>query len=292
MISIIILNYNGYEETNALANMLMKWDRDKLEFSVIIVDNCSTDNSYALLTKSFDNIPFFDVIKADRNGGYSYGNNYGAKYAIEKYHSEYLAISNPDVIFDQNTLIQLIDTFKLSPQIAMCAPIMKSVDGTFSIYSQRLPTYKDDLSACSLKNNSKTLLTRGYISLDTAENYIVTEMLPGSFFVIKSNCFIDIGMFDENVFLYCEERILGYRLKKAGYIAIKRADLSYIHAHAVTTSKAINLINRYKILFKSRLYYQEVYGGESRHHLVILRCAMRWYLIKLRLLLLFRRNVT
>lgn len=290
MISIIILNFNGYEETNKLASMLMKWDRNKLEFSVIIVDNCSTDDSYSLLTKSFDSIPFIDVIKTDRNGGYSYGNNYGTKYAIAKYHPEFIAISNPDVVFDQCTLVQLINTFDLNPQIAMCAPIMKGIDGSFSIYSQKLPTYWDDLKACSLRSNSTTLKIKGYTTLDEAGNYIVTEMLPGSFFIIKEKCFSEIGMFDENVFLYCEERILGYRVKKAGYIAIKRADLSYIHAHAVTTSKAFSVINRYKILFMSRLYYQEFYGKEDKLHLAVLRHAMKWYLIKLRVLLLLKRG--
>lgn len=281
-ISFIILNYNGFAETAKLVQSMMTWDTSKLDFHIVIVDNCSSDDSFERLKNSFNQIEYIDVIQSERNGGYSYGNNYGAKYAIKNYNCRYIAISNPDVEIEQDMVIKLIETFQVDDRIAMCAPIMKALDGSYNIYSQDLPTYEDDLHACSLKNKPKTVKNE-YDTLNN-ENYIITEMIPGSFFVIRADCFSQIGMFDENVFLYCEERILGKRLKTAGYLCTKRADLFYVHAHAVTTSRAISEIKRWKILLNSRLYYQKTYEHVKGGRLILLKAAMEFFLIELRVL--------
>lgn len=287
LISFIILNYNGSEETSKLVDAISLWDRSMIDFSVIIVDNCSEDNSFDKLKNKYTDSDFIDVISSEKNGGYSYGNNYGAKYAIKKYNPKYIAISNPDVVIEQDMICKLLYTFETDSRIGMCAPVMKSIDGKYTIYSQRLPTYQDDLNACSLRDQSKSLIREGYKTLDSEGNFIVTELLPGSFFVIRTDCFSQIGMFDEHVFLYCEERIIGKKLKEAGFIAITRADLFFVHAHAVTIKKAISTINSWRILLQSRLYYQKEYEKVGTIKLIILKVAMTKYLIELKTLLSF-----
>lgn len=287
LISFIILNYNGYEETRKLVDSIAYWDKSKLDFSVIIVDNCSTDNSFNKLQQSYSENSFVDVISSKKNGGYSYGNNYGVKFAIEKYNPKYIAISNPDVEIEQDMICNLLDTFDVDCSIGMCAPVMRAINGNYNIYSQKLPTYHDDLKACSLHYQSETIIKEGYKTLDSEGNMIITEMLPGSFFVIRTDCFSQVGMLDEHVFLYCEERIIGKKLKDAGFIAITRADLFFIHAHAITIRKAISTINSWKIILQSRLYYQKEYEKVSKVKLIVLKAAMTKYLAELRILLYF-----
>ena len=286
LISFIILNYNGYKETSKLVDAINLWDRAKTDFSVIVVDNCSKDNSFDNLKKRYSGSNFIDVISSEKNGGYSYGNNYGAKYAIKKYKPKFIAISNPDVEIEQDMICKLLDTFETDSRIGMCAPVMKSIDGSYNVYSQRLPTYQDDLNACSLRDQSKCIIRKGYKTLDPEGNFIVTEVLPGSFFVIRTDCFSQVGMFDEHIFLYCEERIIGKKLKEAGFIAITRADLFYVHAHAVSTRKSINTLNRWRHLLKSRLYYQKNYEHINFLQSLILNGAMQIFLLKLNVLLI------
>lgn len=283
-ISIIILNYNGFEETYKLAKSISLWDYEKLDYHVVIVDNCSTDNSFQQLNNCFMKYSRFDVIKSEKNGGYSYGNNFGAKFAIDMYHPDYIIISNPDVEIEESMVVQLIKTFSIDKKIGMCAPVMKSLDGSYSVYSQKTPGYSDDLRACYIFNKPKSLIKKGYSYLGAHSNCIVTEMLPGSFFAIRTDCFIEVGLFDENVFLYCEERIIGWRMKNAGYLAVLRSDLSYIHAHAVTTSKAMDIMKKWKILLSSRLYYQKEYEKTDAFRLYVLKIAMKGFLIQLQLL--------
>lgn len=282
-ISFVILNYNGHLETEKLVRSISTWDASKLNYNVIIVDNCSSDDSYDLLTKAFIGNNRIDVIKSERNGGYSYGNNYGSEYAMRKYQPTYIAIANPDIEIDQDTVIKLLETFSVNDRIAMCAPIMKSRDGSYSIYAQDLPSYRDDLSACSIRNRSKTIQEQ-YKTIEGYENCILTEMIPGSFFVVRADYFSEVGMFDDHVFLYCEERIIGKRLKDTGYLSVKRADLFYVHVHAVTTSRTISEIKRWKILLSSRLYYQKAYENVKGIRLLLLKAAMKQYLLELKVL--------
>jgi len=289
-ISIIILNYNGFDETDKLAHSIGQWNTDLLDFSVIIVDNCSVDESYAKIKEKYSKLLHFDVIRSNRNGGYSYGNNYGIKYAIQKYHPTYIAIANPDVEIEQEVVINLLDTFKVNSKIAMCAPVMKTLDGAYNIYSQKLPGFIDDLKACSVRARFRSVIEEDYCTIDENKTCIPTELLPGSFFVIRTDCLLQIGMLDENVFLYCEERILGKRLKNAGYIAILRKDLFFTHAHAISTSKSMDIISRWKQVLKSRMYYQKTYERINWFQRIVLACAMCFYILELRVLIAVRLN--
>lgn len=57
---------------------------------IIVVDNCSNDNSFEKLSliKNYK----FDLIKTDKNEGYAYRNNFGIKYAKEKYNLKFFII--------------------------------------------------------------------------------------------------------------------------------------------------------------------------------------------------------
>lgn len=96
---LVVLNYNDYNTIEKFLNNAIHIESiDKL----IVVDNCSTDNSFEKLC-AFESEKT-DVIKTEKNGGYAYGNNFGVKYAMDKYSPKYVFISNPDVEFDTEVI--------------------------------------------------------------------------------------------------------------------------------------------------------------------------------------------
>lgn len=278
-ICFIILNYNGFPETKELVESLKNWNQEKLTFQAIVVDNCSTDQSFEQLSECFSSTSFVDVIRSEKNGGYSYGNNFGARYAIEKYAPQYIAIANPDIQIDQDTMIELLKTFEVDEKIAMVAPAMKNTKGEYRIYSQKLPTFQDDFRACWTEKAPPSVITENNKTIPGHENMILTEMLPGSFFAVKSSCFQEAGMLDEGVFLFCEERIIGKRFKDLGYKLILRSDLFFVHAHSVTIKKAMDNLKTWKIIWRSRIYYQKEYNKENKQKLALLRFGA-WYFLK------------
>ena len=267
----IILNYNGFGETKQLVDSIRVWNRELLDFHVIVVDNCSPDGSYEKLRIEFAHSDVVDVICSEKNGGYSYGNNYGIKFAIENYEPEYLAIANPDIEVDENTVIQLLETFK-NERIAMVSPVMKSVNGECRLVSYKLPSFFDDLRACWKDTDPKNVVYSGFPTITGEPNLILTEMLPGSFFVVRTSAFQEANLFDERVFLFCEERIIGKRMKQLGYSLAFRKDLSYVHAHSVTIRRAMDTVKIWKTIWSSRFYYQVAYNhiGAAKQLLLLI----------------------
>ena len=93
----------------------------------------------------------------------------------------------------------------------------------------------------------------------------VVGALPGSFFMLKMCCFSrrEAGsLFDKNIFLYYEEKVLGRKLQSMGLVELLVGDVSYVHAHSVSVDKSLRtMAAKQKILHRSKLYYYKNYLG-------------------------------
>ena len=102
-LAVIVLNYNDYETTKDFLGYAKEF---KIIDKIIVVDNASTDYSLKQLEKMKNEK--IDVISAKENRGYASGNNEGILYALKKYRPEYLLISNPDIIFEEDIINEMI----------------------------------------------------------------------------------------------------------------------------------------------------------------------------------------
>ena len=250
--AIIILNYNDYKTTIEMINQIKDY---KVLNNIIIVDNNSNDNSYEILKEyEKDNI---EIVKTDDNKGYAYGNNYGIKYAIDKYNVDNIIISNPDIIVSEKDINKLIKNIN-DNDIDLIAPVIDE-HGVLS-KGWKVPTFKYDfLSNINyfhkyaeniIKYNEdyyKDVLTR-------------VDVVKGCFFIIKSNVLKEINYFDENTFLYYEENILGKKLNNKGFKSYINNDVIVKHNLSVSVDKSINSLKKYKILKKSQRYYEKEYN--------------------------------
>ena len=119
--AVIILNYNSKNDTIRYVNENKDY---KILDTIIVVDNNSSrDGEFeSLESLKSDNIY---VIKSDKNGGYSYGNNFGLKFLEsleEKY--DYVVISNPDVEVLEEAFEECFKELRENEKVAVCAPMM------------------------------------------------------------------------------------------------------------------------------------------------------------------------
>lgn len=262
-IGVVILNYNDAETTINLCNHIYSY---KTIDKIVVVDNNSSDDSYErfLELKTLA----IDVIKCDRNGGYSSGNNYGANYLIKQYDADIIFISNPDVEFTEK-FVEEISKVLINSDAKAASGIMVNDDGQADICSTKANTYLHDLLSATLiikkiiRHKRRNILNNG--------DCINTEILPGSLFAIDSKAFMEIGGFDEGVFLYCEEAILGKRLIDKGYKLKLVTTEQFKHHHSVSINKSVNRLNRVKQIYKSTLYYWYTYGNVSIFKLILMR---------------------
>ena len=250
MIDLVLLNYN--DATTVIDFLKYVKSYESIDH-IVVVDNASTDNSFQLLQEyCSDKIR---LIRASQNGGYAAGNNYGIKYALENFDSKYVIISNPDVVFDEDVICILKQKLE-NPLIAAATGKMICTSSIKLPVAWKLPNYFE----CLLENLIilKKIFgkSKSYNFDSIHSNDVLVEAIPGSFFMLDVNKMRKVGFFDENTFLYYEENIIGFKLKKIGYKQLLTFDCSYIHNHSVSINKSIKSeAKRLKLAFDSRKYY-------------------------------------
>lgn len=103
-VSFIILHYMTTEFTLECVESIMK-HIDYANYSIVIVDNASPNDSFTKLQVKFQDEPKVHLLNAPSNLGFAKGNNLGFTYAKENLHAEYMIITNNDTTFTQNDFI-------------------------------------------------------------------------------------------------------------------------------------------------------------------------------------------
>ena len=279
-ISIIILNYCSFEETQNLVSQLVDMGDN---IRIIIVDNNSPDNSYNLLIDRFGEYSNIDILQNQHNTGYAAGNNVGIRYALETRNSPYIAIMNPDVEVTEGFLRDMIKYLEKDPNVAAITGILLYPPGLIDIASiaWKIPSISDNIFLCSglLKRiYNPTMYKKLPNPSPTNPGVYHVDVLPGSCFVVRSTVIQEIGLLDEGTFLYCEEDILAKRIKNLGLTnAISLKD-SFIHNHTperdITRRNLKQALQHYYWLNASRLYYITNYSDLGKISLIFLPLIM------------------
>ena len=263
-VGIVILNYNDHETTSSMLDIIKGY---KSLDNIVVVDNNSTDDSYNIL-KKYESKKI-NVIKTDSNGGYSKGNNYGIKYLLDNYQSDYVIISNPDITVEDKTITSLIKELDNDSNIKVIAPKINELGSVKRGWM--LPDYYDEIITIC---NTKQRFHKNY-GLYKDEYYkdklTKVDVVSGCFFIIRSDVLKEINYFDEGTFLYYEENILGNILNKKGYESYILNDVEVTHNLSVSVNKSINKLKKYKILVKSLMYYEKKYNNRNIFSMLLLR---------------------
>lgn len=257
----IVLNYNDYLTTKVYMQMIQNYEiLDK----IIIVDNNSTDDSYENLKELSNNK--IDVIKTNDNKGYAYGNNYGIIYAENKYNPTNIIISNPDIIVAEESIIRIIEVLESHKEIAVATGIIHSSKGKIiSNFAWKVPTYRDMIINCFflLYKFNRTVLKKGIFynyKILSNKDIVNVEVVSGCFFIIKAKILKEVERLDERTFLFNEENILGYKLKKKGYKECIATNAHVIHNTSTSINKNIkSSARKEKILEESNMVYLKNY---------------------------------
>ena len=117
-VSLIILNWNGLEDTIECLESLEKVTYPNYE--VIVVDNNSEGNDVQVLREKFGG--YIQLIQNDRNYGCGEGFNTGIRYVLVNSQPKYILIMNNDVVVDPNFLDELVRVAESDEQIGIVGP--------------------------------------------------------------------------------------------------------------------------------------------------------------------------
>lgn len=266
VVSCIILNYNDAPTTISLVERIK--DFALLNY-IVVVDNCSTDNSWEQLQHyKSDKI---HVIQSPRNGGYGSGNNYGLRYSSEILNADYSIVANPDVQFDEECVEKFLQTLQEDDSIAVVsARQSNSPDCAWencSILQYILATSLPFEVWLKIRSYPKNYFK--------GKDSVPVFAVPGSLLMVDLKKMLKYGMYDEEFFLYFEEFILAQKFADAGLKTILRLDCSYVHNHHVSISKTYNRWSQqHTVLLKSAELFLRKYKKVNAVHMAL---AKLWF---------------
>lgn len=247
----VILNYNDWEHT---ADIVKRVENYATFLKLVVVDNCSTDDSMKHLMKLQNEK--VTVIQSTKNKGYGFGNNYGMRYAFQKIDANAVLICNPDVFFDEKLVIRLIGVLETYQNCGVVSAVQ--YDRNENEINQSAwkipPTWVELFSVGKI---GYRLTQNNYHNAEFLHRNPITKVdcVAGSLLLISREAFEKTGGYDENVFLYYEETILGCKMKKAGLDTYVCSDVHYLHLHGISISKSVTSeVKRKKLLLKSHHY--------------------------------------
>lgn len=257
---IVILNYNDAGSTVKLVDSIIDYASIG---HIAVVDNCSTDESLKLLNEKYSACDKVSVMSSGKNGGYSYGNNFGARYLINNFDTQIVFIANPDVLFEEQLIEDIAHCFEKNPGYGVLTGVMVRPDGKVDPAPYRnLYSYAHDLGDCFLTVRRLVYEKKVY-EVDYSVPLMDVEVVQGSFFAITAEAFEKTGGLDENIFLYYEELILAKKLQKAGYKSGLLTGVTYLHNHSVSIRHSMKNLRIWKAVLKSKYYYQKNYNNAN-----------------------------
>lgn len=239
MVALIVLNYNDYDTTSDFVERVREYPNIP---KIIIVDNHSSDDSYErLFDLTSDKI---DVIRTSANKGYAAGNNFGIRYAMERYHPEYVIVSNPDVEFEPAVVDKLYEQAQQLEHLGIVTCRMNCLSGVSLNSAWKLPTFTDHLLGNFPILEKLFRFRTTYTEEELSRELVEVDAVSGAFFMISSEAYQAAGGFDEDTFLYCEEIILSERLHAKGYKNYLLTTEEYLHKHSVSIDKSIRSLKK------------------------------------------------
>lgn len=259
-LAIVIVNYRTPELVIDCLNSLASEIPSLPPTKVIVVDNHSGDDSVSLIKSAIVSFDWVELIESEINGGFSYGNNVGIK-AIKA--DNYLLL-NSDTIVRKGAIALLLEALNKCPQAGIISPRLEWLDGEpqISCFRNRSPINE-------LINSAKTgvitkILNKYDVPLAVSEETIEVEWTSFACVLIRKTVIEEIGLMDEDYFMYFDDIDYCRRTKKAGWQIIHYPFARVVHLRGGSGSVKKDIATKKRppaYLYASRSrYFTKFYG--------------------------------
>ena len=239
--AVVILNWNGEKFLRKYLPALvantpgaLPCPQGEAAISIVVADNCSSDNSIEFLQ---ENYPQIRIIQLDKNYGFTGGYN----RALAQVEAEYFILLNSDILVPDSWLQPLISFMDNNPQAGICQPKMLTegrhqqlcIEATGK--EDLTGLFKADLSGGKYETFEYAGACGGYVDIlgfpfcrgrvlsnveeDKGQYDTPSQCFwaSGACMVVRSSIWRELGGLDESFFAHMEEIDFCWRAQLAGY---------------------------------------------------------------------------
>ena len=259
-LSVVIVSYNVrafLEQCLVSVERAMKG----LNVDVWVVDNRSVDGSVDMVASKF---PWVKLVANEENVGFSKANN----QAIRACAGRHILLLNPDTVVREDTFASCLAYVDSHPDVGGMGVPMHDGTGRFLPESKRgLPTPWAALCRMAglhrLAPNSRRLNAyyAGHVARDETAQ---VDILSGAFMWLRREALDQVGLLDEQFFMYGEDIDLSWRLVLGGWKNVYFADTDIIHYKGESTKKGS--LNYVLVFYRAMLLFAaKHFEGRQAH---------------------------
>lgn len=190
-VHIVILNWNGYQDTIACVESCLQSVYPAVR--ILIVDNGSSDNSETLLRQRFPNV---EILQSGSNLGFAGGNNVGIRRALAC-GADYVWLLNNDTVIAPDALTELVKVAASAPRVGMAGSKILFHDEPDKIW----------FAGAFWTSDGANIHHRGFGERDVGQydESCQVDALSGCSLLVKAELINSVGLLREDYFLYSED---------------------------------------------------------------------------------------
>jgi GT2 family glycosyltransferase len=237
---------------NVLQKAINSCLNTELDVKMYLIDNSPTDELSKLVEDS--RIEYFHN---PSNPGFGAAHNIAIQKAIDQ-NSEYHFIINPDIYFTDDVIGSMVEYIKTDRTIGMMMPQILNEDGSIQNLPKLLPSPFSILWRKIKKpNKAYNTFINKYELREVPKDLIYNApILSGCFTLVSLKAINEVGMYDDNFFMYFEDWDLSRRIHKH-YKTIYFPKVSVVHEYESGANKSKRL---FKIFLNSAITYFNKWG--------------------------------
>ena len=240
-IHIIVVNWNQPENTVACLRSIATIEG--IDPRVILVDNGSSDDSVARVSKEF---PEVEIIRSPTNLGYGPGANLGIKQALAEDTNAIFFLNN-DTIIDRHILISLLP--HMADDVGLLAPLIYYETPNNKIWSLGGNTNPLTLEK---SNPGKNTIDHG-----NWQSVIERDFVPGTAILVPRKTIDTVGIFDENFWMYYDDADYCERVRRTGLRILVIPEAKVWHKIAASSGGRDSPNERYWMARSSILFFKK-----------------------------------
>lgn len=246
-ISIILVNYNGANDTIKCIKSLSKIEYDN--YKIIIVDNCSTDNSVEIIRNSLYEKCI--LIESKYNRGFSSGNNIGINEAI-KLGTDYILLLNNDTEVEPDFINKMIETYEQTENVGIVTCKMKYFDNKEYIWF-----------GGGYFNEKNLRINHEKFRLKDNFNDKIREITfaTGCCMLMSTKIIKEVGLLSEDYFMYFEDADYCIRVMEKKYKIIYNPEATIYHKVGAASGGEeselyLKWMTRNQLIFNNKFKYK------------------------------------
>lgn len=227
---------------------------ESLFVEVLVVDNASTDGSVEMVQADF---PWVRLIENPENMGFARANN----QAIELCQGRHVLLLNSDTVVQQAALHTLVTFLDANPKAGAAGARLLNGDGSLQESCQPMLTPGREFWRLSFLERLWPQATYPQERWDT-ETARRVEVIKGACLMLRKEVLDQVGLLDDQYFMYTEEVDLCHRLAQAGWELWYVPAAQVIHFGEASSRQVAEAM--YVQLYRSKIQFYRKFGGEDR----------------------------